>query len=228
MLLLTNDDGIDSPGLQALWDSTSALGLERIVVAPSSPISNCGHAVTTREPIRFEYVRPGWIAVCGTPADCVRLAIRVLVQRTSIVLSGINAGGNLGSDVHHSGTVAAAREASLHGLPAIAISHYRARGRDLDWSRASRWTARVLDELIQQKHPPRSFWNVNLPHPESPSEEPALTVCQLDPSPLPLEFEVEGNRARYNGTYQNRARLPGHDVDVCFGDAIAATLLFLP
>src|SRR5690348_10949039 len=94
-LLLTNDDGIDAPGLEAL--ATAATGLGRlVVVAPSGAFSGCGHRVTTHEPIIVSRPAAGRFAVAGTPADCVRLALHHLVPEFTWVLSGINAGGNLG------------------------------------------------------------------------------------------------------------------------------------
>ena len=107
------------------------------------------------------------------------------------MLSGINAGGNLGTDVHSSGTVAAVREAAIRGVPGIAVSHYIARGRAIDWPRAAVWTSRVLRRLMAQPCEPGTFWNVNLPHPAPGSEEPEIILCPLDASPLPLDYRIE-------------------------------------
>ena len=226
LLVLTNDDGIEAPGLEALRRAAEGLGEIR-VVAPLGPWSSKSHAVTTHGPIRFE-LRPGdGFAIDGTPADCVRLALHHLAPEAGWVLAGINAGGNLGADVHHSGTVAAAREAALHGRPAIALSHYMARGRPVDWAVASRRAAGVLRELMARPWVPGTFWNVNLPHPEPGAPEPALIFCPLDPSPLPLSFRVEGDRAHYDGNYQARGRIPSGDVATCFGGQIAVTRMAL-
>jgi 5'-nucleotidase len=223
-LLLTNDDGWDAPGLAALQRAAVKLGHCRIV-APSRPISGCGHCVTTDRPLVLTRLSEGGIAVDGTPADCVRLALHHLSPRPSWVLSGINAGGNLGTDIHHSGTVAAVREAVIHGIPGIAFSHYIARGRAIDWHEAGRWVEAVLRRLVAQPGEPGTFWNVNLPHPEPGQAEPEVIFCPLDPSPLPLRYRVEGERAVYAGDYQSRGRRPGCDVDVCFGGRITVTLI---
>jgi 5'-nucleotidase len=114
--LLTNDDGIDAPGLQALAEAAAPLG-ELTVAAPVAALSGCSHRVTTDTPFRVCRRQPSRYAVEGTPADCVRVGLHRLVPGATAVLSGINAGGNLGADVHHSGTVAAVREAVLHGWP---------------------------------------------------------------------------------------------------------------
>jgi 5'-nucleotidase len=232
LLLLTNDDGIEAPGLEAL--RTAAAGLGRLcVVAPNGPYSGCGHRVTTHEPIAVRRLaRDGRadadtdrLAVSGTPADCVRLALHHLVPGFSWVLSGINAGGNLGTDVYHSGTVAAVREAVIHGRPGIALSHYIARGRPIDWTGAARRARVVLERLLASPWEPGTFWNVNLPHLEPGAPEPAIVFCPLDPSPLPLCYRVEGDHAQYCGVYQERARRPSSDVDVCFRGEIAVSLI---
>ena len=226
LLILTNDDGIDAPGLAALAAAAAGLGEIR-VVAPLGPWSSKAHAVTTHGPIRIEPRPGGRFAVDGSPADCVRLALHHLAPGAAWVLAGINAGGNLGADVHHSGTVAAAREAVLHGRPAIALSHYIARGRPIDWTAATRRAAAVLRDLLARPWVPGTFWNVNLPHPEPGAPEPAVVSCPLDPSPLPLSFRIEGDFAHYDGDYQRRARVPGGDVATCFGGRIAVTLVTL-
>src|SRR5438094_9993167 len=146
-LLLTNDDGIDAPGLEALLNSARSLG-DPVVVAPAEPQSGVSHAVTWHEGVRIEPRGDKRFAIHGTPADCTRLGLMTLVPDAKWVLSGINHGGNLGADVYYSGTVAAVREAVLHGWPGIALSHYRKKGFDYDWPRASRWAGRVLADLL--------------------------------------------------------------------------------
>lgn len=226
VLVLTNDDGVDAPGLAALHEAAEGLGLRR-VIAPAGPWSGRSHAVTTHEPIRIGRRDGDRLAIEGTPADCVRLALHHLAPGAAWVLAGVNLGGNLGADIHHSGTVAAAREAVLHGRPAIALSQYIARGRPLDWPRAARWAARVLGTLLDRPWLPGTFWNVNLPHPQTGAPEPEIVFCPVDPSPLPLSFRLEGDVAFYNGDYQGRARIPAADVDVCFGGRIAVSRVFL-
>lgn len=223
-LLLTNDDGVDAPGLEALRAAVQGFGASR-VVAPCGPFSGCGHRVTTDEPIAVKRLGPGRDAVAGTPADCVRLALHHLAPDLSWVLAGINAGGNLGTDIYHSGTVAAVREAVIHGRPGIALSHYIARGRLIDWSAAARRVRAVLARLLDIPWEPGTFWNVNLPHLEPGAAEPEIVFCPLDPSPLPLRYRIEGDHALYVGVYQDRARHPSCDVDVCFRGQIAVTLI---
>jgi 5'-nucleotidase len=225
-LMLTNDDGIDAPGLQALHTAALSLG-EPIVVAPVETLSGCSHRVTTSEPIRLGQRRPGWFAVEGTPADCVRLGLHDVAPDAAWVLSGINAGGNLGADVWHSGTVAAVREAVLHGFPGIAVSHYRKKGKEYNWPQAARWIMPVLRDLMGRKWRPGIFWNINLPHLEPEEPMPKVVFCPLDPTPLPLSFRKEGELFHYDGDYHERRRQPGSDVDVCFRGGIAVTEIAL-
>src|SRR2546421_8158247 len=119
-LLLTNDDGIDALGLAALAEVAAAHGT-LTWVAPHAHLSGCGHRVTTSEPIKLMNKGVQRWAIDGTPADCVRVALAKLAPDVAWVLSGMNHGGNLGADVYISGTVAAVREAALHGRRAIAF-----------------------------------------------------------------------------------------------------------
>jgi len=125
VILLTNDDGIHAAGLVALRDALLPVG-KVVVVAPTAQQSACSHAVTLQRPLRYDRQEPDTFSVDGTPADCVYLALfaeRFLPRRPDLVLSGINHGVNLGTDVFYSGTVAGAREAAFRGIPAIAFSH---------------------------------------------------------------------------------------------------------
>jgi 5'-nucleotidase len=225
-LLLTNDDGVHAPGLRALEEAAAALG-ELFVVAPSDAFSGCAHRVTTDGPVRVRQLGPNRFAVDGTPADCVRLALHGLVPAPGRVLSGVNAGGNLGADVYHSGTVAAVREAALHGVAGVALSQYRKRSLDFDWARAAVWSARVLADLLARPAAPGVFWNVNLPHLNGDLPAPETVECPLDPGPLPLSFRRDGDAFHYSGDYHGRRRVAGADVDVCFGGRIAVTRLTL-
>jgi 5'-nucleotidase len=223
-LLLTNDDGIDAEGLAALADAASPYG-ELVWVAPDAPHSGCGHRVTTDRPIRLCRRDPQRWSIDGTPADCARVALAHLTPDIDWVLAGINHGGNLGADVFHSGTVAAVREAALHGKPGIALSHYRRRDLDVDWTRTARWARQVLQMLLQRPTRPGTFWNVNLPHPAPGEAEPEIVFCPLEASPLPLAFRADGDRLLYAGNYHQRRRQSGSDVDVCFSGNIAVTAL---
>ena len=224
--LLTNDDGIDAPGLAALADGAGRAG-EALVVAPLSASSGCGHQVTTRTPLKLHGRGAQRWAVAGWPADCVRVALRGLMLEADWVLSGINAGGNLGADVFVSGTVAAVREAVFLGKPGIAFSHYKKRELEFDWDRAAGWVASLLPELTARTPDAGAFWNVNFPHPGPGGPEPRIVYCPLDTSPMPVSFRLEGDEYHYAGDYHARPRLSRSDVDVCLGGDIAVSLLRL-
>ncbi len=165
--------------------------------------------------------------MAGTPVDCVRLALHHFAPETHWILSGINPGGNLGTDVYHSGTVAAVREGAIRGVPGIAVSHYIARGRAIDWPRATRLARETLILLQARPSQPGMFWNVNLPHLGPDDPDPEVVFCPLDPSPLPLSYHLENGQAVYNAVYQSRARRLRHDVDVCMGGQIAVTAIHI-
>jgi 5'-nucleotidase len=222
-LLLSNDDGIEAAGLEALLKAAGSLG-EPVIVAPAGPRSGVSHAVTAKGPVRVESRGDKRFAVHGTPADCSRVGLLRIVPDASWVLSGINHGGNLGADVHYSGTVAAVREAALHGWPGVAVSHYHQKGMEFDWERAATWVRRVLADLLARPVRPGAFYNVNLPHLPPGHGEPGVVECPLDPHPLPLSYRHdEDSHLCYNGDYHARQRAPGTDVDVCFGGNIAVT-----
>ncbi len=226
--LLTNDDGINAPGLVALTGALPA-GSESIVVAPFEERSGCSHQVTTGRPIRSRRIDNRTLAVDSTPADCVRLALHDFRERFDWVLAGINNGANLGADVYYSGTVAAIREAALHGLPGIALSHYRDRVLSgQDWIRATGWVRRLLPDLLSRPLGQGEFWNVNLPSPPPGPADPQLVECGVDTSPLQLSYTSEDGGHLYTGVYRRRGRQAGSDVDACFGGSIAVSLMRLP
>ncbi|MGG6294285.1 5'/3'-nucleotidase SurE [Leptolyngbya sp. AN02str] len=229
MMILTNDDGIDAPGIRALQRSLSLIqsASRSVIVAPAGHYSGCSHQVTTHRPIAIQQRAEGEYAIAGTPADCTRIALSHLAPDTNWVLSGVNAGGNLGTDVYISGTVAAVREAVLHRVPGIALSHMIRRGMPIDWEYATQQTARVLEKLMALPLEPGSFWNVNLPPLTLADPEPELVFCPLCTQPLPLEFVLEDDAWRYAGEYPKRDRDPQADVDVCFSGNIAITKIKL-
>jgi 5'-nucleotidase len=225
-ILLSNDDGIEAPGLEALQTAARNLG-ELVVVAPAGPQSGVSHTVTWEGAVRIEPRGDNRFAVHGTPADCTRLALLRLAPDAKWILSGINHGGNLGADVHYSGTVAAVREGVLHGWPGVAISHSHRRGKEFDWPRAANWVTPILTELMARPIEPGLFYNVNLPHLDPSDPDPKVIWCSLDPSPLPLSYKHEEGGFSYDGDYQTRRRTPGGDVEVCFSGNIAITAIRL-
>lgn len=220
--VIYNDDGIDAPGIQALENAVSNLA-DCSVVAPQQHLSGCSHQATTHAPIEVEVRDNRHFAVKGTPADCVRLALTELCKDAEWVLAGINDGGNLGVDLLMSGTVAAAREATLLGKKAIAFSQYR-RTQQVNWALAEEWAARVVDDLMEQPLGAMTFWNVNFPDPSMVDEkEPQIEFCPVDFLPLPTGYRKEPPGYRYVSDYHKRPRAKGTDVDICFRGKIAVS-----
>lgn len=221
-LLLTNDDGIDAPGIAALEAALDGFGT-LTVAAPNEGYSGCGHQVT-RGPIRFEDVGERRFKVFGTPADCVRVGLTKLAPNTDVVLSGVNEGGNLGVDLYMSGTVAAVREAAWLGTPGIAFSQYVRADRTRDWEKTAAMTRRIFEELLGQLKETTHFWNVNFPDVDPPVTELKSISTFAEPNHMQVGFEeVEQNSFALRSDYRNRARIEGSDVEVCFGGAISVS-----
>ena len=164
-LLLTNDDGVSAPGLAALYQAVRDLG-DVTVVAPDVERSAVGHAITLSDPLRVrEYQGPGGMdayAVNGTPADCVKIAVgAILASPVDVVLSGINAGANVGTNVLYSGTVSAATEAAMLGIPAAALS--LTAGRPADFSPAASFARELALKIHRRGLPAGVSLNVNVP-----------------------------------------------------------------
>ena len=161
-ILVSNDDGIHAPGLSALAAALEAVG-DVYVVAPDRERSTVGHALTLHRPLRVERAGPRRFAVNGTPTDCVNLGILgILPLRPDVVVAGINAGSNLGDDVTYSGTVSAAMEGSLLGVPALAVSLVEP-GEGADYRPAARAAARLTRLLLRERGSAVTLLNVNVP-----------------------------------------------------------------
>lgn len=220
-ILLSNDDGVRAEGLAALRAAVSDLG-DVTVVAPTKPQSGVGHAVTLTElaarrvciqaDVPFEA-----IAVDGMPADCVRLAIlKLLPEPPDLVLSGINAGANVGIHVFYSGTVAAATEAALLGVPAVAFS-LEVEGPKPPFARPARWCREVLDRLLARGMTGGDLISVNVPAP-GPGRPRGVKVARQA-------------RARFADVYQRKPgaseeiyQIAGNDFQTPRQDTDAAAL----
>ncbi len=224
-ILVTNDDGWDAPGLAILKSLAAELG-EVYMLAPRDPHSYASHRVTEDSPLLLAEISPREFTLAGTPADCVRVALTTVFQDIDWVFSGINRGGNLGSDLFTSGTVAAAREAAFLGKPAIAISQYIRKGVPLEWDRSRELARPVLAQLLAQGCSPKNYLNVNLPHTQN-GDVPAMMTCDPDNQPLDVRFHREGDALRFAGSYQARPRTLGRDTDLCFQGAITVSRLQL-
>jgi 5'-nucleotidase len=161
IILLSNDDGIQSEGLTALEESISQVG-EVYTVAPDRAQSSMSHALTLHRPLRAYEIGARRLSVDGTPVDCVKLALTGLLPvRPDLVISGINKGPNLGDDIIYSGTVSAAIEGALLGIPAIAVSLVTFK--DFNFRTAAEFTATFVQRIAEKGIPPKTLLNVNVP-----------------------------------------------------------------
>jgi 5'-nucleotidase len=161
-ILISNDDGFQSEGLKALAGAMEELA-EVWVVAPEAEQSASSHAISIHRPLRLREVRPRWYAVDGTPTDCSWLGIHHVMRgrRPALVVAGINHGPNLADDVTYSGTIAAAMEASIIGVPAIAFS--LAGWGVFDFAPAARFARALVKAALARELPPKLLLNVNVP-----------------------------------------------------------------
>lgn len=161
LILITNDDGVHEPGIKALAAAVEDLG-EVVVIAPDRNCSGMSHKISLLHPLRGIEIKPGWWQVDGSPADCVYLGIhQLLSRRPALVLSGVNAGPNLSFDVHYSGTVGAAMEGTLLGVPAIAASLTNPRNGSFEL--AAKFTAGLAARVLKEGLPDNTTLNVNVP-----------------------------------------------------------------
>jgi len=222
-ILLSNDDGILAPGLAALYAAVADMG-EVTVVAPSSPQSAAGHSITVTGPLLVQHVqidgpRPFWgNSVDGRPADCVRLAVRRLIPGwPDLVLSGMNAGANVGVNVFYSGTVAAAAEAAMLGIPAVALSAAcRSGPGDIDYPRAAGLCRWVVERLLEAGLAGGDLINVNIPLLEGGAPR-GLRVVPQSTSELEDVYEMSldaQGRQTYRLGVEYRFRQHQADTDV--------------
>ncbi len=167
-ILVSNDDGVDAPGIKALAAELRKIG-SVTVVAPNRERSAASHSLTVDVPLRANEIATGVVSVVGTPTDCVLLAIDNLMREPpDLVVSGINRGPNVGHDVTYSGTVAAAMEATIRGVAAIAISLDHAESGKYDYAYAARVARELALLVLGNGLPPGTLLNVNVPNlPES-------------------------------------------------------------
>ncbi|MBW8301670.1 MAG: 5'/3'-nucleotidase SurE [Hydrogenophaga sp.] len=191
-ILLTNDDGIHAEGLAVLERVARTLSDDVWIVAPETDQSGLAHSLTLSEPLRLRKVADKRYALRGTPTDCVIMAIReILSEKPDLVLSGINAGGNVADDVTYSGTVAGAIEGTLQGVRSISLSQlyeYSNGGRVIPWEVAEALAPKLLAQLIEIDLPPGTFLNINFPR-CAPAEVKGVEVTSQGKLDFGLEVE---------------------------------------
>lgn len=165
-VLISNDDGISSKGIQVLEDCVSSLGAKSIIVAPESEQSAAGHSLTIHRPLRVKKYDDTHFSILGTPTDCVVMGIQDIMKdnKPDLVVSGINHGKNAGDDVTYSGTIAVAIEAALMGYPSIAFSQHVGYDQgEIDWSLSREYIPDVLKKLQGFNIGTNALINVNIP-----------------------------------------------------------------
>lgn len=229
IILVSNDDGIHSDGLAALVEAVAPLG-EVWVVAPEQEQSASSHALSLHRPLRMKEIKPRWFAVDGTPSDCVYLAVHHILKNSppALMVSGINHGANLAEDVIYSGTVAAAMEACILGVPAIAFSLVGRR--KFEFSHAARFVRSLSSEALERQLPPRFLLNVNIPLDIEPQGFAITRLGTHSYAGQVLEKEdPRGNKYYWIGGagYQHQD-LPGSDCNAVFKERrISVTPLHL-
>ena len=228
-ILLTNDDGIDAPGLKALRDAIAPLGHVK-VVAPAEVQSATSHAVTFHRPISVRQ-RPDGFAVAGRPADCVKLGLHALFDEPfDLVVSGMNSGANVGINVLYSGTVGAAREATFNNVPAIAVSLHIGRWDHDHWDRGAGHAADAIRQILAGPLDGRTVLNVNVPILDDDAEPRGLKVVPASLSQMVIEYRCGTDEAGDPTYHVSNAmtfahREPGTDVAALFDRYITVTPL---
>lgn len=217
-ILISNDDGIDSPGIHCLAEHLKDIG-HVTVVAPHRERSTAGHSLTLHKPLRCTEVKTNFFAVTGTPADCIYMALKkILKSKPDIIVSGINRGANLGNDVYYSGTVAAAREGAYCGIKALALSLVIDHSKDdksVHFETAAAFAKSFVPQMMSHKFSRDHVINVNVPNVPAAQVKGSklsklgerhyqdIVTLGLDPRGRPY-YWVGGN-------YQGFENIPGSD-----------------
>jgi 5'-nucleotidase len=232
-ILISNDDGVNARGLEVLERIAGALSDDVWVVAPETEQSGAGHSLTLHRPLRVRHIAERRFAVDGTPTDCVMLAINSLITgaKPTLVLAGVNRGSNVADDVTYSGTIAAAIEATMLGVPAVALSQHYTDDHPVKWATAEGLAPGLIRRLIDAKWPADVLINVNFPDVAADAVEGVavsrqgrhrfnnLLTERLDPRGRPYYW--------IGSAYGEWKDAPGSDVVAVHGGAISVTPLSL-
>ncbi len=230
IILVSNDDGVRSEGIVALADALREVGTV-YVVAPDRERSAAGHSLTLTSPLRVEKLASRVYAVDGTPTDCVNLAVNGILRRKKVALlaSGINKGANMGDDITYSGTVSAAMEGTILGIPSIAVSlasrnHFR-------FDVASAFAGRVARRILRHGLPADTLLNINVPNVPDEGVRGVRVTRQGKRIYGDAIVEKRDPRGRkyywIGGDAQNRQDIPGSDLEAVEQDWISVTPIHL-
>ncbi len=200
-ILITNDDGIHAPGLKVLEAIAKSLSKDVWIVAPETEQSGASHSLTLSRPLRVRKISAKKYAVDGTPTDCTLMALTEIIKgaKPDLVLSGVNRGANLAEDVTYSGTVAAAMEATLLGVPAIAMSQVLSFGHPVKWATAENHAPPLIRKLVKAGWPRNVLLNINFPDvvAESVKGVRVTTQGQRDLSDMVMDKRVDARGFPY-------------------------------
>ena len=232
-ILVTNDDGIHAQGLKVLESIAHSLSDDVWVVAPEMEQSAASHSLTINRPLRLRQLDERRFTVDGTPTDCVLLAVNHVMKdaQPTLVLSGVNQGSNIGEDVTYSGTIAAAMEATLLGVPSIALSQHYENGNPIDWSAAEGWGADVIRKAVTVPWPKNVLLNVNFPARKA-GEVTGVQVVRHGKRKIGDELiertDPRGKPYIWIGTLRGEADVaPDTDIHVVFSGGISITPIYL-
>jgi 5'-nucleotidase len=231
-ILVTNDDGINAPGLKVLERIARKLSKDVWVVAPEQEQSGTAHSLTLHRPVRIRKISTRRYAVSGTPTDCVLMALQEIIasqQKVSLVLSGVNCSSNVGDDVTYSGTVAAAMEGTVLGVPSIALSQAVGNREKIHWPTAERHAPALIKKLLKAKWPKNTLINLNFPD-CPPDRVKPVKVCKqgkrLVNVGLSERHDLKGRPYFWiGGERKNEVDEPGVDVDLLEAGHITVTPL---
>jgi 5'-nucleotidase len=235
-ILLTNDDGIDSPGLRALHQIASELSQDVWVVAPETNQSGASHSLTLHEPLRLRQIDERAFAVRGTPTDSVIMGVRHILkdQMPNLVLSGVNSGANMAEDVTYSGTIAGAFEGTILGIRSMALSQaYGIEGRKaIKWHTVLAHAPALIRKLLAVEWAPSSVMNINFPDREP--DDVVATVVTTQGKRDPGLLQIEERRDTWGNPYywlaferRRSATQEGTDLWAVYSGRISVTPLFL-
>ncbi len=232
-ILVTNDDGIDAPGLHALRQIANVVSDDVWIVAPETNQSGKGHSLSLHEPIRMRDIEPRVAAVRGTPTDCVIMALRHMLadHQPDLILSGINRGANMAEDMTYSGTIAAAFEGTLCGIRSMALSQaFGFESKTPRWETALAHAPSVISKLITLNWPEGRLMNVNFPDrmPDNVEGIRITTQGRRDPGLLSIDARRDTWGEHYYWLAYERRRsnaAPGTDLEAIYNGFVSITPL---
>lgn len=233
-ILVSNDDGIHAPGLEVLERIANKLSKDVWVVAPEHEQSGASHSLTLHMPVRVRQISERRFTTSGTPTDCVLLGLHQLVPKkpkVDLILSGVNRGSNAADDITYSGTVAAAMEGTVLGVPSIALSQLFEDSEDIHWKTAETHAPALIKQLVAQGWPKGTLINLNFPHVPA-NKVKGIRVCAQGKRRVNVGFagrkDLRGRPYYWiGGERDNTAEVAGTDVDLLHKGYITITPLTL-